>query len=87
MPFNPCSHACEYFMLYGKRDFADVIITMDPKIGRLSWITRWAQSNHLSPQKAEKFLQLGSKRCYRRTERESKHEKGIWLAWKMEGAE
>ena len=43
---HPHSCACEYFMLYGKRDFADVIIIMDPETGRLS---RIIQSNHLNP--------------------------------------
>lgn len=45
------------------KDTSMIKLVMDFKIKRFSW---WAQSNHFSFSKAEKFLWLGSNRCSRR---------------------
>ena len=38
----------EYITFYGKKDLTNVIIK-NLEIGRLYWITKWAQSNHMGP--------------------------------------
>lgn len=45
----------EYVTLHANRNFADVVIVMDLKIGLLFWIIGWTQSNHTSPSKQRTF--------------------------------
>lgn len=49
------SGSCKYVMLHGKRYIIDVVRIVDPEMNRLAWLTRWIQSNHLSPWKQRNF--------------------------------
>lgn len=79
----PSSLDCENATLQGKRDFTDVIRTVDLKMGRLSWVSWLGPVSFQEPLKAANLLQVEEAET---TQEDIKHIRSVRRAWPAAGS-